>query len=327
MARYFTDSEVDSSIILNLKVALIGYGNQGHAHALNLRDSGVKVTVGSYEGSKSGAAAREAGFEVLPTIQACKAADVIVMSVPDVPMGDIFRKDVLPALRPGHIVDFVHGFNIHFGLIEPPKDIDVIMVAPKGAGYGVRSEYVRGHGVPGLIAVHQDYSGKAWQTALSYAWGLGCSRAMLMETTFRQETVSDLFGEQAVLCGGIIECIKAGFETLVAGGYDLEAAYFECVHETKLIVDLLVAKGLHGLRKGISDTAEWGGYVAGPRVINEESREAMRQLLREIEDGTFTREWIEENRIGTPNMLQARQIEAESQLEKVGTDLRPRFMK
>jgi len=324
VARYFAETDFDPSIIRSMPVALLGYGSQGRSHALNLKDSAVQVIVGVREG-ESAQRARAEGFEVLPVKEAVANADLIAFALPDVPMPQIYKEHVGPALKPNHVLLFMHGFNIHFGLIKPPSNVDVVMVSPKGAGYGVRKLYEQGSGVPALVAVQQDASGKALKIALSYAWALGSFRSLVLETTFKQETVSDLFGEQAVLCGGMIELIKAGFDTLVDAGYEPEAAYFECLHETKLIIDLLVAKGLKGLREGISDTAEWGGYLAGPKVIGEQSREAMKELLREIEDGSFARAWIEQARAGSPELLRRRTDEAHSLVERIGAELRARI--
>lgn len=325
MARFFSDNEVDPSIIMASQVAIIGYGNQGHAHALNLRDSGASVLVGSYDGSKSGEAARQAGFDVRQVAEAVRESDVIMLTLPDVPMRGIFERDVAPELRAGQTVLFAHGFNIHYGLLKPPSDVDVALVSPKGAGAKLRSEYQAGRGLAALIAVHQDPSGRALDRALSYAWGIGSARALLMETSFREETETDLFGEQAVLCGGIPELLKAAFDTLVEAGYQPEAAYFECIHEAKLITDLIYARGLAGMRKAISDTAEWGGFNAGPRVIGWEAKDAMRKLLGDIRSGEFTREWIEEDANHRPRLEDLRQEEAAHASEAVGAELRRRM--
>lgn len=326
LPHYFEPADLDPEIIRSLSVAMLGYGSQGRPHALNLQDSGVAVVVGAREGI-SAENARADGFQVAGVSEAVRQADLVAFALPDVQMAEIYGGSVAPHLREGQVLLFMHGFNIHFGFIEPPPNVDVVMVSPKGAGYGVRKLYEEGSGVPGLVAVGQDYSGRAQRIALSYAWALGCSRSVVLETTFKQETVSDLFGEQAVLCGGMIELIKAGFQTLVDAGYEPEAAYFECLHETKLIIDLLVAKGLHGLRKGISDTAEWGGYLAGPKVIGKESRQAMAELLQDIESGKFAKEWIEEAKRGAPELLRMREEEARSEIEKVGEELRGRINK
>jgi ketol-acid reductoisomerase len=325
MARFYGPSDFDPEIIKGLRVGMLGYGSQGQAQAQNLRDSGVNVAVGLYEGSKSAASAQNAGFSVVDVAQAVQQADLIVFCVPDVPMSDIYKQHVAPHLRQGQTLLFAHGFNIHYGLIQPPPDVDVVMVSPKGAGHGVRSEYESGRGVPALVAIHQDFSGNAESTALSYAWALGCARSVVLQTTFAQETITDLFGEQAVLCGGMIELIKAGFHTLVENGYEPEAAYFECLHETKLIIDLLVAKGLHGMRSGISDTAEWGGYLAGERLVNDSTRNAMREMLQAIEDGSFAQKWVEESRRGAPELHRRRQEEGKLPIEEVGAELRTRM--
>ncbi len=324
MARYFAESDCDPSIIRNLRVAMLGYGSQGRSHALNLRDSGVKVLVGARPGNSADRAKAE-NFQVLPLREAVEQSNVLVFALPDVPTPKIYEEQIEPALKPNHALLFLHGFNIHFAFIQPPNNVDVVLVSPKGAGYGVRKLFEEGSGVPALVGAAQNASGKAQQIALSYAWAIGSFRSVVLETTFQQETVSDLFGEQAVLCGGMIELIKAGFETLVSAGYDPEAAYFECLHETKLIVDLLVAKGLKGLREGISDTAEWGGYLAGPKVIGNESRAAMRNLLRGIENGAFARDWIAEAKRGAPELLRLRKEEAASEIERVGNELRRRM--
>jgi ketol-acid reductoisomerase len=293
MPRTFTDADFDPGVIRSARVAVLGYGNQGHAHALNLRDSKVEVRVGAREGGSGWARATGDGFSPLPITEAVRSSDVLVMALPDVQMGEIYRAEVEPHLRRDHTLLFVHGFNIHFGYIQPPAEIDVVMVAPKGPGWGLRAEYVKGAGLPALVAVHKNPSGVALASALSYAWGIGSARSLVLETTFREETECDLFGEQAVLCGGLIELVKAGYETLVDAGYEPEAAYFECVHETKLIVDLLVTRGLQGLREAISDTAEWGGYTAGPQVIGKSSRTAMKKVLKTIQSGEFARDWME----------------------------------
>ncbi|HZH98238.1 MAG TPA: ketol-acid reductoisomerase, partial [Fimbriimonadaceae bacterium] len=272
MARTFHDADFDPGVIRSARVAVLGYGNQGHAHAQNLRDSKVQTIVGAREGGAGWLRARADGFEPMSLRDAVRSADVLVMTLPDVQMGEIFRESIEPNLRRDHTLLFVHGFNIHYGFIKPPAEVDVSMVAPKGPGRGLRAEYIKGAGLPALVAVHQNPSGVALSAALSYAWGIGSARSLVLETSFREETECDLFGEQAVLCGGVIELVKAGYETLVAAGYEPEAAYFECVHETKLIVDLLVTRGLKGLREAISDTAEWGGYTAGPQVVGKSSR-------------------------------------------------------
>ncbi len=322
MATIYYEKDVQPDIIKDLKVGIIGYGSQGHAHALNLHDSGVNVRVGLHEGSKSKAKAKEAGLVVETVAELTKWADVLMFCTPDVPMGDIYRESVAPNVHAGQTLLFAHGFNIHYKLISPPAEINVAMVAPKGPGHRLRAEYVNGAGMPALVAVQQDATGNAKQIAMSYAWGIGSAKAGILETTFKEETETDLFGEQAVLCGGLSDLIKAGFNTLVEAGYQPEAAYFECLHETKLIVDLLYEGGLDYMRYSISDTAEWGDYTAGPKVINEASKEAMKGILKDIQDGTFAKDWIEENKNGRPRMTAYRQAESGLLLEKVGKELR-----
>lgn len=322
MATIYYTQDVDPALIASLKVAIVGYGSQGHAHALNLKDSGVEVHVALHPESKSREKAEAAGLKVDTVDEATKWADVLMFCTPDVPMADIYRENVAPHLRAGQTLLFAHGFNIHYGLIEPPKDVNVAMVAPKGPGHRLRYEYAHGAGMPALVAVHQDATGNAKQIALSYAWGIGSAKAGILETTFKEETETDLFGEQAVLCGGLSALIKAGFDTLVAAGYQPEAAYFECLHETKLIVDLLYEGGLSYMRYSISDTAEWGDYTAGPKVINEESKEAMKGILADIQSGKFAKDWIQENRDGRPRMNRYREEGQSSQLETVGKELR-----
>ncbi len=322
MATIYYTKDVNPELIKSLKVAIIGYGSQGHAHALNLKDSGVEVCTALYEGSKSWAKAEEAGLPVKTVADATQWADVLMFCVPDVPMANIYKTGVEPNLRDGQLLLFAHGLNIHFNLIEVPANVDVAMIAPKGPGHRLRAEYVGGAGMPCLIAVHQDPSGTAKEKALSYAWGIGGAQAGILETTFKEETETDLFGEQAVLCGGLSELIKAGFETLVEAGYQPEAAYFECLHETKLIVDLLYEGGLNYMRYSVSETAEWGDYVAGNKVINAESRAAMKGLLKDIQDGTFAKRWIAENEAGLPEMNRIRAENRSHQIEKVGAELR-----
>jgi ketol-acid reductoisomerase len=322
MASITYENGVNPQLIQSLKVGIIGYGSQGHAHALNLHDSGVDVRVGLHEGSKSKAKAEEAGLVVESVADLTKWADVLMFCTPDVPMSKIYAESVAPNLREGQTLLFAHGFNIHFKLIEPPAYVNVAMVAPKGPGHRLRAEYVAGAGMPALVAVYQDPTGQAREIALSYAWGIGSAKAGILDTTFQEETETDLFGEQAVLCGGLSALIKAGFDMLVEAGYQPEAAYFECLHETKLIVDLLYEGGLTYMRYSISDTAEWGDYTAGPKVINEESKAAMKGILKDIQDGTFAREWIAENENGRPKMNAYREAGASSLLEKVGKDLR-----
>lgn len=322
MATIYYEKDVNASLIRGLKVGIIGYGSQGHAHALNLKDSGVDVRVGLPASSKSTPKAEEAGLVVESVADLTKWADVLMFCTPDVPMAQIYSDDVAPNLRDGQTLLFAHGFNIHYKLIDPPASVNVAMVAPKGPGHRLRAEYVAGAGMPALVAVHQDATGSAKDTALSYGWGIGSAKAGILETTFKEETETDLFGEQAVLCGGLSALIKAGFDTLVEAGYQPEAAYFECLHETKLIVDLLYEGGLSYMRYSISDTAEWGDYTAGPKVINDQSKVAMKGLLKDIQDGTFAKDWIAENKAGRPRMTKFREDGQASQLEAVGKELR-----
>lgn len=316
------EKDVNPEIIKSEKVAIIGYGSQGHAHAQNLRDSGVEVRVALHATSKSRPKAEEAGFTVMTVSEATQWADVLMFCTPDVPMRGIYNEGVAPHLRDGQLLLFAHGLNIHFKLIEPPTKIDVAMIAPKGPGHRLRAEYVGGAGMPALVAVYQDFTGRAKERALSYGWGIGSAKAGILETTFKEETETDLFGEQAVLCGGLSELIMAGFETLVEAGYQPEAAYFECLHETKLIVDLLYEGGISYMRYSISDTAEWGDYTAGPKVINSESRAAMKQLLADIQSGEFAKNWIAENEAGLPNMKAYREKGTTHPIEDVGRRLR-----
>jgi ketol-acid reductoisomerase len=322
MATIYYTQDVDPALIQSLKVGIIGYGSQGHAHALNLKDSGIDVKVGLHEGSASKEKAEAAGLEVVSVADLAKWADVLMFCVPDVPMAEIYRESVAPNLRDGQTLLFAHGFNIHYKLIEPPANVNVAMVAPKGPGHRLRYEYQHGAGMPALVAVSQDADGKAKAIALSYAWGIGSAKAGVLETTFKEETETDLFGEQAVLCGGLSALIKSGFDTLVEAGYQPEAAYFECLHETKLIVDLLYEGGLTYMRYSISDTAEWGDYTAGPKVINEQSRQAMKGILADIQSGKFAQDWVAENKNGRPRMNAYREEAKSSQLETVGKKLR-----
>uniref|UniRef100_A0A832EB28 Ketol-acid reductoisomerase (NADP(+)) n=1 Tax=Desulfacinum infernum TaxID=35837 RepID=A0A832EB28_9BACT len=320
--RIFYEADADAKFLQGKTVAVIGYGSQGHAQAQNLRDSGIQVIVGQRAGSANYDKAVEDGFEPVSAREAAEKADVVQMLVPDHIQARLYREDVAPFMTRGKTLLFSHGFNIHFGQIVPPKDVDVVMVAPKGPGHLVRSEYVRGAGVPALVAVHQDASGQALQTALAYARGIGATRAGVMETTFQEETETDLFGEQAVLCGGVSELIKAGFETLVEAGYQPEIAFFECMHELKLIVDLIYQGGLSYMRYSISDTAEYGDYTRGKRIITEETRREMKKILQEIQTGAFAREWILENQAGTPMFRAIRQRERAQLVEQVGKRLR-----
>jgi ketol-acid reductoisomerase len=303
-------------------VAIIGYGSQGHAHSLNLRDSGVDVVVGLYPGSKSWAKAEAAGLKVMTAADAAKAADVIMILVSDHIQGDLYNKDIAPHMTPGKTLMFAHGFNIHFQQIAPPPGVDVSMVAPKAPGHRVRELYTEGVGVPALVAIHQDASGEALPRALAYALALGCLKAGVIETTFREETESDLFGEQAVLCGGVSELIRAGFETLTEAGYAPEIAYFECLHELKLIVDLIYEGGLGYMRYSVSDTAEYGDYTRGPRIVNQETRAEMKKILGEIQSGEFARQWIAENKAGRHKFLAMRDAARTEPVETVGRELR-----
>jgi ketol-acid reductoisomerase len=303
-------------------VAIIGYGSQGHAHSLNLRDSGVDVVVGLYPGSKSWAKAEAAGLKVMTAADAAKVADVIMILVSDHIQGDLYNKDIAPHMTPGKTLMFAHGFNIHFQQIAPPVGVDVSMVAPKAPGHRVRELYTEGVGVPALVAVHQDASGEALPRALAYALALGCLKAGVIETTFREETESDLFGEQAVLCGGVSELIRAGFETLTEAGYAPEIAYFECLHELKLIVDLIYEGGLGYMRYSVSDTAEYGDYTRGPRIVNQQTRTEMKKILSEIQSGEFARQWIAENKEGRHKFLAMRDAARNQPVETVGRELR-----
>ena len=322
MSKIFYQEDCNLSLLDGKTVAIIGYGSQGHAHALNLKESGVNVVIGLYEGSKSWKIAEEAGFKVLVAADAAKAADFIMILINDEKQADLYKQSIEPHLTAGKTLAFAHGFNIHFGQIKPPADVDVVMIAPKGPGHTVRSEYLEGKGVPALVAVHQDATGRALDTALAYAAGIGGSRAGVLETTFKSETETDLFGEQAVLCGGVTALMKAGFETLVEAGYDPENAYFECIHEMKLIVDLIYKGGFKYMRYSISDTAEFGDYEIGKRIITDETKKEMKKVLSEIQDGTFARNWILENKMGRSHFNAVRRIEADHQLEKVGAELR-----
>ncbi len=325
MATMYYEADCDFNVLKGKTVAVIGYGSQGHAHALNLKESGANVVVGLYEGSKSAIAAQEAGLTVMLTADAVKAADVVMILVNDEKQPDLYAKDIAPNLSAGMTLAFAHGFNIHYGQIVPPANVDVIMIAPKGPGHTVRSQYQEDKGVPCLIAVAQDASGKAKDTALAYAAGIGGARGGILETTFREETETDLFGEQAVLCGGVSALMKAGFDTLVEAGYQPENAYFECVHEMKLIVDLIFKGGLSYMRYSISDTAEYGDYVTGSRIITEETKKEMKKVLSEIQDGTFARNWILENKANRPFFNAKKRIEAGSLVEKTGADLRAKM--
>ena len=325
MPKIYYQADCDLNLLKGKKVAIIGYGSQGHAHALNLHDSGVDVVVGLYEGSKSRARAEKAGLTVMTTAEAAKAADIIMILVPDEKQADLYKKDIEPYLTEGKALAFAHGFNIHYKQITPPSNVDVFMIAPKAPGHTVRSEYVEGKGTPCLIAVEQDATGKATEIGLAYAAGIGGSRAGVLETTFKIETETDLFGEQAVLCGGVTALMKAGFETLVEAGYSPENAYFECIHEMKLIVDLIYSGGFKKMRYSISDTAEFGDYETGKRLITDETKKEMKKVLTEIQDGTFASKWIAENKNGRAHFNSCRRIAAEHQLEKVGEELRKMY--
>lgn len=322
MAQIYYDKDVNPGLIRSKKVAVIGYGSQGHAHALNLSDSGVQVQVGLRSGSKSWAKAEAASLKVVEIDAAAAWADTIMLLAPDTEQPGIYARYLAPRMQPGKTLMFAHGFNIRFGTITPPPGIDVSMVAPKAPGHRVREIFMEGGGTPALMAVHQDASGQAKANALSYAYALGATRAGVLETTFSEETETDLFGEQAVLCGGVTALVKAGFETLVEAGYQPEVAYFECMHELKLIVDLMYRGGLNYMRYSVSDTAEHGDYTAGPKIVTEETKFVMSQLLKDIQDGTYARGWIEENQNGRPWFNEQRRNEQEHLIEKVGADLR-----
>jgi len=322
MAKRYYEQDGSLEPLQGKTVAIIGYGSQGHAHALNLRDSGVSVVVGLPHGSRSRARAESAGLVVLAPADAAARADFIMILVPDHIQADLYNADIAPSMKPGKTLMFAHGFNIHFGFIRPPEGVDVSMVAPKAPGHRVREVFLEGQGVPALVAVAQDSSGRALENALAYALALGSLKAGVIETTFREETESDLFGEQTVLCGGVSELIKAGFETLVEAGYAPEIAYFECLHELKLIVDLIYEGGLSYMRYSVSDTAEYGDYTRGPRIINEQTRAEMRRILAEIQSGAFAREWMEENRSGRKNFLAMREAARNHPIEVVGAELR-----
>jgi ketol-acid reductoisomerase len=318
----YYDDDADLSLLDGKTVAIIGFGSQGHAHALNLKDSGVDVVVGLRPDSESVKAAKEAGLEVLEPADAASRGDIVMLLVPDERHRDIWNEQIKDGISAGNLVLFGHGFSIHYGEVEPPADVDVALVAPKGPGHLVRRQYLEGSGVPGLVAVHQDATGTAKDVALAYAKGIGCTRGGVFDTSFREETETDLFGEQAVLCGGASALVQAGFETLVEAGYDPQMAYFECLHELKLIVDLMYEKGLQGMRFSISNTAEYGDYTRGPRVVDEHVRAEMKKILGEIQDGTFAREWIAENRAGQEHFKKMRDEQAGSQVETVGKELR-----
>jgi len=322
MVSIYYDKDANLDLLKNKKIAVIGFGSQGHAHALNLKDSGMDVVVGLREGSKSRSKAQQQGLTVKTISEASQEADVIMLLVPDEVQPDLYKKEIEPNLTTGKMLMFAHGFNIHYFRIIPPKDIDVTMIAPKSPGHIVRREFVEGRGVPALIAVHQNYTGKAKDLALAYAKGIGVTRAGVIETTFKEETETDLFGEQAVLCGGVTALIKAGFETLVEAGYQPEIAYFECLNELKLIVDLIYEGGMSYMRYSISNTAEYGDYISHEKIITKEVRENMRQMLKDIQTGKFAKDWITENLAGRPYFYTMRRKESEHLIEKVGKELR-----
>ncbi|ALP89105.1 MULTISPECIES: ketol-acid reductoisomerase [Clostridium] len=323
-ARIFYQQDCDLSLLDGKTIAVIGYGSQGHAHALNAKESGCNVIIGLYEGSKSWARAEDQGFEVFTAAEAAKRADIIMVLINDELQASMYKKDIEPNLEAGNMLMFAHGFNIHFNQIVAPKDVDVTMIAPKGPGHTVRSEYQEGKGVPCLVAVHQDATGKALQMALAYASAIGGANAGVLETTFRTETETDLFGEQAVLCGGVCALMQAGFETLVEAGYDARNAYFECIHEMKLIVDLIYQSGFAGMRYSISNTAEYGDYITGPKIITEESKKAMKQVLKDIQDGTFAKDFLLDmsEAGGQAHFKAMRKLAAEHESEKVGEEIR-----
>ncbi|QWD79319.1 ketol-acid reductoisomerase [Polynucleobacter sp. MWH-Spelu-300-X4] len=320
--KVFYDKDADLSLIKGKQVTIIGYGSQGHAHSLNLHESGVKVTVGLRKNGASWNKAVNAGLQVKEVAEAVKGADVVMMLLPDEQIADVYNKEVAPNIKAGAALAFAHGFNVHYGQVIPRHDVDVIMVAPKAPGHTVRGTYMQGGGVPHLIAVHQDKSGSARDVALSYATANGGGRAGIIETNFREETETDLFGEQAVLCGGTVELIKAGFETLVEAGYAPEMAYFECLHELKLIVDLIYEGGIANMNYSISNNAEYGEYVTGPRVVTEDTKNAMRQCLKDIQTGEYAKSFILENKAGAPTLISRRRLTAEHQIEEVGAKLR-----
>ena len=322
MAKIYYQEDCNMSLLEGKTIAIIGYGSQGHAHALNLKESGCNVIVGLYKGSKSWAKAEAQGFEVYTAAEAAKKADIIMILINDEKQAKMHKEDIAPNLEPGNMLMFAHGFAIHFGQIVPPANVDVTMIAPKAPGHTVRSEYQRGRGTPCLVAVHQDATGKALDKALAYAQAIGGARAGVLETTFRVETETDLFGEQAVLCGGVTALMKAGFETLVEAGYAPENAYFECIHEMKLIVDLIYESGFAGMRYSISNTAEYGDYITGPKIVTDETKKAMKKILSDIQDGSFAKEWLLENQAGCPHFNAMKRREAEHPLEKVGAELR-----
>ena len=322
MAKVYYEQDCNLGFLKGKKVAVIGYGSQGHAHALNLHESGVDVIVGLYKGSKSWEKAEAAGLKVMTSEEAAKAADIIMILINDEKQGKLYKESIEPNLTEGKALVFAHGFAIHFGQIIPPKNVDVFLIAPKGPGHTVRSQFLEGKGVPCLIAIHQDATGKAKDVALAYALGIGGARAGVIETSFKEETETDLFGEQAVLCGGVTALIRAGFETLVEAGYQPEMAYFECCHEMKLIVDLINQGGLNLMRYSISDTAEYGDYVTGEKIITDDTKKAMKGVLKDIQQGVFAKNWLLENQIGRPYFNARKKMDRDQQLETVGAELR-----
>lgn len=322
MAKIYYQEDCDLSLLKGKTIAVIGYGSQGHAHALNAKESGCDVIIGLYEGSKSWARAESQGFQVYTAAEAAKRADIIMVLINDEKQAKLYRDSIEPNLKAGNMLMFAHGFAIHFGQIVPPKDVDVTMIAPKGPGHTVRSEYQAGKGVPCLVAVEQDATGNALQMALAYALAIGGARAGVLETDFKTETETDLFGEQAVLCGGVCALMQAGFETLVEAGYDPRNAYFECIHEMKLIVDLIYQSGFAGMRYSISNTAEYGDYITGPKIVTEETKKAMKKILSDIQDGTFAKNWLTENQVGCPQFNALRKKAALHPSEEIGKDLR-----
>jgi len=322
MATIYYDKDADLGLLKGKKIAIIGYGSQGHAHALNLKDSGCDVRVGLYKSSKSWPVAEKAGLTVMTTAEAVAEADMVMILAPDTAQAALYKSEIAPNLKAGAMLMFAHGFCIHYSQIVPPADVDVTMVAPKAPGHRVREVFMEGQGTPGLLAIYQDATGHAKPLALAYAKGIGCARAGVIETTFEEETETDLFGEQAVLCGGVSALIKAGFETLVEAGYQPEIAYFECLNELKLIVDLIYQGGLSYMRYSISDTAEHGDYYAGPKIVTDETRRAMKQLLADVQDGTYARLWLLENQAGRPSFNLIRKREQNSLIEQVGRKLR-----
>lgn len=322
MAKIYYQEDCDISLLNGKTIAVIGYGSQGHAHALNAKESGCKVIIGLYKGSKSWAKAEAQGFEVYTAEEATKRADIIMVLINDETQGQMYKESIEPNLKPGNMLMFAHGFAVHFGQIVPPADVDVTMIAPKGPGHTVRSEYKEGKGVPCLVAIHQDASGSALEMALAYSLAIGGARAGVLETTFKTETETDLFGEQAVLCGGVCALMQAGFETLVEAGYDERNAYFECIHEMKLIVDLIYQSGFAGMRYSISNTAEYGDYITGPKIVTEETKKSMKKILSDIQDGTFAKNWMTENAVGCPQFNAMRKKSAIHPAEEIGKELR-----